>query len=172
MEVELAIASRRETRLYRPDAVPDEVVHEILEAGRLSGSGRNRQPWRFVVVRSRTLLDALAPTVSRPSNLEGAPLLVSIALDGEGGMRAFDAGRAGQNMMLAAHAHGVGACPNCFVDKDAAAALLELEPGQELLVGISFGYPRSPRDPRRRSVEQWRARAERLPLAEVVQAWL
>ncbi|HEV2711789.1 MAG TPA: nitroreductase family protein, partial [Gaiellaceae bacterium] len=50
MDTFLAIASRREVREYDGRPIPDEVVRRILDAGRLSGSGGNRQPWRFVVV--------------------------------------------------------------------------------------------------------------------------
>jgi len=45
----LAIASKRDTRRYADQAVPEEVLRRILEAGRVSGSARNRQPWRFTV---------------------------------------------------------------------------------------------------------------------------
>jgi nitroreductase len=165
----LVIASRRETRAYRPDPLPDDVVGRILEAGRISGSGANRQPWRFMVVRSRELLDRLAPSLYAPWNAE-APLFVALLMDGRGS--AFDGGRCAQNMMLAAWNEGVGACPNGFKDEPAARELLGVRPDQDLLVGITFGYPARPRPPERRTAEEWLADARRLPLDELVQAWL
>ncbi len=171
MDAYLAIASRRETRDYLTDEVPRDVIDRILEAGRVAGSGRNRQARRFVVVRSRELLDALATTVSRASNVLGTPLLIAIAVQGEG-MTAFDGGRAAQNMMLAAWAEGVGSCPNGFLDKPRAAELLGLAPEQEPLIGLTMGYPSRPRDPERRTAEEWLARANRLLLDELVQARL
>ena len=63
MDAFLAVASRREVRRYADRPIPPEVQQRILEAGRVSGSSRNRQPWRFVVLETaaaRTaLLDAM-----------------------------------------------------------------------------------------------------------------
>jgi nitroreductase len=166
----LVIASKRETRAYRPDPLPEEVVLRILEAGRISGSGANRQPWRFVVVRGRELLDRIAPTLWAPWNAN-APLFVAVLMTGERSW-AFDGGRAAQNMMLAAWNDGVGSCPNGFRDEDTARELLGVGPDQELLIGITFGYPEAPRRPERKTAEGWLAGAKRLPLDELVQAWL
>lgn len=172
MDALLAIASKRELRDdYLPDPVPGEVVTRILEAARIAGTSRNRQPLRFVVVQNRGLLDELAATVARATNLQGAPLFVAIAARGEGRL-AFDGGRAAQNMMLAAWAEGIGSCPNAFVDPQRAANLLGLHPDQELLIGLTFGVPARKRPPERRTREEWLARADRLPLEELVQAWL
>jgi nitroreductase len=167
----LAIASRRETRSYRPDPVPDEVVWRILQAGRISGSAVNRQPWRFVVVRDRTLLDRIAETLYAPWNLAQTPLFVAILLN-DLNRYVFDGGRAAQNMMLAAWNDGVGSCPNGFRDEEAARTLLGAGPDQRLLMGITFGYPTRRRVPGRREPEEWLARARRLPLDDLVQAWL
>src|SRR5207244_937826 len=100
MDAFLAIASRREVRDYRSDPIDDDVVRRIVEAGRISGSSRNQQPWRFVVARSRELLDQLAATLYNRNNLVSAPLLVAVLVD-DNPRAAFDGGRAAQNMMLA-----------------------------------------------------------------------
>lgn len=47
MDTFLAIASKRDTRRYAERPIPEEAVGRILEAGRVAGSARNRQPWRF-----------------------------------------------------------------------------------------------------------------------------
>jgi nitroreductase len=171
MDTFLAIASRREVRSYSGEPISDEVVHTILEAGRVAGSGVNRQPWRFVVVRSRQLLDDLATTVYAPHNLLGAELFVAIVV-GDGRIQTFDAGRAAQNMMLAGWNAGVGSCPNGFQDDGRAAKLLGLDDPSSLFVGLSFGYPARPRRPEQRTAEAWLTRAKRLPLDELVLAWL
>ena len=170
MDAFLAIASRREVRDYRDEPVPDDVVRRILEAGRVSGSSKNHQPWRFVVVRSAEQRARLAPTARTPRNVAGAPLFVAIVVD-DHPRAAFDGGRAAQNMMLAAWNDGVGSCPNGFADEAAASELLGVGTDQRLLVGLSFGYPARRRRPERRSAEEWAARANRLPLDELVQAW-
>ena len=165
------IASKRETRDYRPDGLPEDVVRRILEAGRISGTAANRQPFRFVVVRTRELLDRLAATIWAPGNLAGTPLFVAIVAGDERRV-AFDGGRVAQNMMLAAWNDGVGSCPNGFRDEEAARGLLGVGADQELVVGITFGYPARRRRPEARPAEEWLARAKRLPLDELVQAWL
>jgi nitroreductase len=167
MDTQLAIASRRDQRRYRAEALPDDVVERILDAGRLSGSGSNRQPWTFVVVEDRERVEALAPTVFAPENVLGAGLVVGIAVGGKGPV-SFDAGRAAQNMLLAAWNEGIASCPNGLADREAAHAVLELDEEQSLAIVLTFGLPERVRDPQSRSVEEWSARANRKPLAEVV----
>jgi nitroreductase len=157
----LAIASKRDERAYASTAVPAEVRERILDAGRLSGSSRNTQRWQFVVA-SGEARQRLAAAVYAPENVATAALVVAIV--GEAG--GFDVGRCAQNMMLAAWNDGVASCPNGVRDAEAAASLL----GGEVKAVISFGYPARPRDPSRRSAEEWSARANRKPLDELTRS--
>jgi len=150
-----AIASKRDERRYADRPIPDEVVERILDAGRLAGSSRNKQDWEFVVVSDR---DALAETVYAPENVRTAALAIAIVCP-----RAFDVGRATQNMMLAAWGEGVVSCPNGVADASAAANLIGGEPA----IVLSFGYPAKPRDPDSRPAKEWSRRANRKPLGEV-----
>jgi nitroreductase len=163
----LAIASRRDQRRYRPDPLPDELVARILDAGRLSGSGSNRQPWTFVVVESRERVERLAPCVFAPDNVLGAGLVVAVVVQGKGPL-SFDAGRAAQNMLLAAWNDGVASCPNGFADKDAARVALDLPEEETLAIVLTFGLPERARDPESRTAAEWSARANRRPLEDVV----
>jgi nitroreductase len=153
----LAIASRRETREYDDRPLPGDVVHRILDAGRLSGSSQNTQKWEFVVLRDK---DAVSQFVYAPGNVLGAQLVVAIAGDAAG----FDVGRAAQSMLLAAWNEGVGSVPNGIRDRDAAAAHV----GAPVSIILTFGYPAKPRDPESRSAEEWSERADRKPFDEVV----
>jgi nitroreductase len=81
----------------------------------------------------------------------------------------FDAGRAAQNMMLAAHAEGIGSCPNGIADAEALAAVLGHESEEQVVTVLGFGHPATPRDPARRSAQEWVQRAARLPFDEVVE---
>jgi nitroreductase len=162
MDTYLAVASKRDERRYADREVPAEVVERILDAGRLAGSSRNRQPWRFLVVESRDVVERLADGVSVPANVREAALV--IALVGRG----FDLGRAVQNMFLAAWNEGVVSCPNRVRESAAAAELLGLQEGEEIGTVLSFGYPSRPRDPESRSAEEWSRRANRRPLDELV----
>jgi nitroreductase len=163
----LAIVSRREVREYDGRALPDDVVRRILEAGRLSGNSQNRQQWRFVVVETAETRERLAETVYAPGNVRGAALVVAIATHGRGPI-SFDAGRAAQNMMLAAWNEGVGSVPNGMPDRAATAALLGLGEGEEPAIVLSFGYPARRRDPDRRTPDEWIARADRKPFDKIV----
>lgn len=167
MDAYLAIVSRREVREYAERPVPDAVVRRILEAGRLSGSSTNKQQWRFYVVEGHDALGRLAELVYAPQNVAGCAFAVAIATHGRGPV-SFDAGRAAQNMLLAAWNEGVGGSPNGMPDRDAVGALLGLEEGEEAAIVLSFGYPAREVDPQRRSPEEWIERANRKPFDEVV----
>ena len=106
-------------------------------------------------------------SVYEPTNLRGAPFVVAIVVSGKGPV-SFDAGRAAQNMLLAAWNEGVGASPNGISDEPAARAALELEDEERIAIVLSFGYPAKPRDPESRSVGEWSARAKRRPLQDSV----
>ncbi len=125
----------------------------------------NRQPWRFVAIRDRDLRERVAEVVYAPDNVRGAALAVAIVVRGD---PAFDAGRAAQNMMLAAWNAGVTSCPNGFRDADRAAEVLGVGDDERVINLLSFGYPATPRDPESRPVEEWLARAKRRPFDEVV----
>src|SRR5439155_2313674 len=163
----LAIVSKREVREYAREPIPPDVERRILEAGRMAGSSQNRQQRGFVIVRDRAAVERAASAVWMPANLLGAALVVAVVVGGRGPL-AFDAGRAAQNMMLAAHALGVGSCPNGIADRDTIAELLGLGEDEQVATILGFGYPVSPRDPESRPAEEWIRRAGRLPYDEGV----
>jgi nitroreductase len=163
MDTFLAVASRRETRDYADRPIPDEITRQILDAGRLAGSAQNRQPWRFVLVESDSAREQLAQAVYEPTNVHGARLIVAIV-----GRSGFDAGRCGQNMLLAAWDAGLGSCPNGLRDPDAARAALGLADDDEIAIVLTFGYPARERDPSRHTPDEWSARANRKPLDDLV----
>ena len=157
MDTYLAIASKRDERDYADTPIPAEVRQQILDAGRLSGSARNRQLWAFVVVQAK---DRLAQAVYAPDNVRTANLVVAIVGDAGG----FDTGRCAQNMMLAAWNEGVVSSPNGVRDAETAEAVC----GGPVKAILSFGYPARPRVPESRSANDWSARANRKPLDELV----
>jgi nitroreductase len=80
----------------------------------------------------------------------------------------FDAGRAAQNMLLAAWNEGVASCPNGIADREAVSAALGLSEDESPVIVLTFGRPERPRDPESRSAEDWSARANRRALEDVV----
>jgi nitroreductase len=167
MDTYLAIASKREVRQYGDRPLSDDAIRRILDAGRVAGSSQNRQNRRFIAIRDRDLLERLAPCVYTPTNVLGAALAVAIIIAGKG-PTAFDAGRAGQNMMLAAWNEGIGSSPNGIADADLLTQVLGHGEDERVAIVLTFGYPARPVDPERRTPEEWIERANRRPFDEVV----
>ena len=166
MDTYLAVASKRDWRSYSDRSVPEDVQRRILDAGRLSGSSQNKQPWTFVVVETPETKERLAELVYAPSNVRTCAFAVAIAT--EGGKYPLDVGRAMQNMMLVAWNEGVASCPNGLRDAEAAARALGLEEGVVPVNVPTFAYPKRPRDPEAKSAEDWSAEANRKPLEELL----
>jgi nitroreductase len=165
MDAFLAVVSKREIREYAARPLEPETERRILDAGRMAGSAKNRQPWTFLVVRDDRAVEAVAESVYEPTNIRGAAFLVAILMNGGAGI---DAGRAAQNMMIGAWALGVGSCPNGVNDRVGLNRALRLDDDAQVAAVLSFGYPVKRGDPRRRSPEEWIERARRKPFDEVV----
>ncbi len=161
MDTYLAIVSKRDTRSYADTPIPEDVVERILDAGRVTGSASNRQPWRFLIVEDAGRRERLAEAVYEPTNIRGAQLIIAIV-----GTRPLDLGRCMQDMMLAAWNEGVASCPNGISDAEAAKDALGLE--EPPVNVLSFGYPARQPAAETRSAEEWSARANRRALSETV----
>jgi nitroreductase len=167
VDTQLAIASRRDEDPHGEGAVAPDVVERVLDAGRVAGSARNRQPWTFVLLDEREALERLAPAVYEPENLHNAAFAVGIIVAGKG-PTSFDAGRAAQNMLLAAWNEGLISTPNGIGDEALARTQLGASDEERPVTVLAFGHPRRPRDPERLSAAEWSARANRKPLREIV----
>jgi len=166
----LAIASRRDERRTLPEPLAPELALRLLDAGRLSGSSRNSQPWTFVVPTGRSRVEEIAGAVFVPENVLSAGLVVAILVRGKGPVL-FDAGRAAQSMLLAAWAEGIASCPNGISDLELARRVLGAADDETPVIVLSFGLPEQTRDVERHTAAEWSARANRKPIDEVVR-WL
>jgi nitroreductase len=158
------LRSLRAVRSFRPDPVPREVVDDILEVARWSGSAGNRQPWELVVIRDPETLGALARLDGYAAHLSGAPLGIVLVMAGErAAQETYDEGRLAERIMLAALAHGVGSSIGWLVRDGRAAAkeILGIPEDRTVRTVISLGYP-DLRPGRRR------AGPARRPLSEIV----
>ena len=168
MDAYLTIASKREVREYDERAIDPEAERRILEAGRVAGSSKNRQARRFVVVRDDGIREEVASCVYAGDNVRGAALVVAIVV-GRKGPTAFDAGRAAQNMMLAASNDGIGSCPNGIAEADRLGEALKHGEDESVATVLTFGHPQKPRrDPQSQAAEEWVRRADRLAYEEIV----
>ncbi len=138
------LRSLRAVRGFRPDPVPREVVDDILEVARWSGSASNRQPCELVVMRDRKTLGALARLEGYARHLGGAPLGIVLVMAGERPTQeTYDEGRLAERIMLAAWAHGVGSSIGWIVGsgREAAREILGVPEGRMVRTAISLGYP-------------------------------
>jgi nitroreductase len=135
------ITTKRDTRVFTDAAVPEELARRIVQAGRMAGSSKNSQPCRFVVVDDAAQKAEIAKCGDFAQWIPTAPLLVAVALTDEGTRQEFDAGRAAQNMMVAAWAEGVSSCPVSMHHVDCARETLGLPAGWRVAIVVAFGYP-------------------------------
>ena len=140
MEAFEAIRTLLAVRSYKDTPVPDDVVRRIVEAGRLTGSGMNRQPWHFIVIRERETLRRLGALASSGSYVAQAPLAILVATD-RSRFAVSDASRAIQSMLLAGWADGVGSNWVGFGGLESARALLDIPASLDVLAILPFGYP-------------------------------
>lgn len=94
-------------RGFEKTPVPDTVVDKILEAGRLTASAMNKQPWHFIVVKDDARLAELAGYIRSGPYVATAPLAVAVAVE-KGPLALSDGSRAIQDMILTAWSEGVG----------------------------------------------------------------
>jgi len=136
------LRSLRAVRSFTADPVPDEVLGDVLEVARWSGSSMNRQPWEMVVVRERETLRALASAGGYADHLAGAAVGIVIVMAGERAeSEAYDEGRLSERIMLAAHAHGVGSSVGWFAGggREEARRIIGVPEGRTVRTAISLG---------------------------------
>ena len=150
MQVEASLAaeraqflrSLRSVRRFAPTPIPEEVLREVLDIARWTGSAKNSQPWELVVVRDRASLRELAGCGAFAGHLADAPAAVALVMDDQ--QRRLDEGRLAEHLMLAAWAYGIGSCIATLQPSDNAArakAVLGIPPERWLNTAISLGYP-------------------------------
>ena len=149
------IMSRRSIRNYKQQAVPREVLNQIMECGINAPNAINRQSWEVRIVDNPELQAQIKAAMAATGNerAEGcfynAPVWVFIAQDSAFPFSAYDCGLMAENMMLAANALGIGSVclgsPVRFIldspQKDAVLEMLGFSDGYELCLCISMGYP-------------------------------
>ena len=159
MEVIEAIQKRRSIRQFLDKEVPQEILRTILECGRLAPSAGNRQPWVFVVVKSKEVKDLLVAASGNQASLSQAPLAIVVCADPEvSGTRYEDRGRslycfqdtaaAIESMMLAAVSFGLGTCWIGSFKETEVRKALDLPHNLRPVAMFPLGYPNQERGPR------------------------
>lgn len=138
-EVQNAILSRRSIRNFRSDPLPRWVLEEILEAGTHAATGMNRQSPIIIAVTNKELRDRLSALNAKIMGREGsdpfygAPVVLIVLAEKKYPTYLYDGSLVMGNLMLAAHAHGIG---SCWIHR--AREEFELSEGKELLAELGI----------------------------------
>ena len=159
MDAYRAVVDKRDQRAFLPTPLPEESLRRILQAARMTGSSKNVEPNRLVVVRDRRRLEAVAALGAFAKFLASAAAVIVIA---QTQRHEFDAGRCAQNMMVAAWNDGIGSCPAHLPEAE-LAKLLDIPGTMHVNRVIGFGYVDAARAAAPKSVAR-----RRKPLDELV----
>jgi len=147
-----AIAKRRTVRRFKQDEIPLETLKRLVDAARVAPSGANLQPLKYIIVRSKKLVDAIFPLVAwagyiapkgNPPEGERPTAYIIILADTNihKGDCGHDVGAAAENLMLAAMAEGIGTCWMGAIDRPQIAEVLQIPEHLKIDTLISLGLP-------------------------------
>jgi nitroreductase len=148
-------------REFQDKPIPDDVLGRIVEAGHLSASASNVQPWHFVVVKERAELRELGGLVARGPYTANAAAAIVVAIEKANRLAISDASRAIQSMILVAWGDGVGSNWSGFGELEGVRKHVGLPDTYEVLAVVPLGYPK-------RKIGL--GKKKRKPLAEVASA--
>jgi nitroreductase len=146
METWDAIRARRNVRNYTGDAVPEEHLRRIAEAGWRAPSAANRQHWDFVIVTDRARLGELSTVWRAAGLIAGAAAAIALVLpvppdEGTRVVDQYDLGQATYAIMLAATDLGIGTGHSSVGDQPKARAILGVPDTHEVAYLLGVGYP-------------------------------
>jgi nitroreductase len=153
-----AIKKRRSIRRFKDQAVPEDVLKEILDCARLAPSAGNRQPWVFYVVKDPDVKQKLVEAALKQEFIGQAPVVIVVCADPEvSASRYEDRGRtlyfiqdtaaAVENILLAATSFGLGTCWVGAFRETMVRQALELPPNLRPVAMIPVGYSAQEREP-------------------------
>ena len=127
-------------RAYQSKSIPKEQVQRILEAGRLTGSGSNQQPWHFIVVDDPVELQKLAELVKSGPYVAQAPVAIVVVID-RVPLAESDGSRAIQSMLLTAWSEGIGTNWVGYTGMKGVNEFLNIPDDKDVLAILPLGYP-------------------------------
>jgi len=136
-----AIRKRRSVRKYTGDPIPREELEKIVDAGRLAPTGYNRQPWDFIVVTDRAMINQLTMAAKW---MEKAGAIIAVVLDTDAPYWLEDGSAAVENMLLASTALGYGSCwleGDTIPLEDKIKPLLNVPQEKRLFTLVPIGVP-------------------------------
>jgi len=164
MDVFEAIKNRRSIRSYKTDPIDDKIIKTLLEAMRLAPSGKNLQPWKFIVVKDPKIKDELVPACRNQTFIAKAPcIIVACAFEKQSYDKmgsymsswAVDVAIAIDHLTLAAASLGIGTCWIGAFNETEVKKILNIPDEVRVLALTPLGYPEFIPPPRsRKSLEE------------------
>ena len=151
-----ALRTRRSIRSFKPDTVPAELVEQIIDCGRLAATARNVQPWEFVVVTDARLRKQIAQISEYGKFIEYSPVCI-VVLCADTKYFLEDGSAATQNILVAAHAVGLGSCWVAGDKKNYAPEICKLvgaPPDLKLISLVAIGYTAEEKPIRKRDLKE------------------
>jgi nitroreductase len=144
-----AIFSRRSIRKFKSDKIPKDILENILKAAMYAPSAYNQQPWQFIVIDDRKLLDTISKEHPHASMCQTAPLAILVCADLDfeqvEDMWIFDCGAATQNILLSSCNYGIGSVwVGVYFRKEYTSLFTKLFKLPKNIIPISLipmGYP-------------------------------
>jgi len=140
MEVFDAVRTALAVRQFQDKPVPEQIVHQIIEAGHLTASASNKQPWHFIVVQNKETLHKLGTLSQTGPYIAQAPLAIVVCME-QSPLAVSDASRAIQSMILTAWSQGVGSNWVGFDNLKHINPVLGIPEEVNILAIVPFGYP-------------------------------
>jgi nitroreductase len=137
------LKSRRSIRAYTLETVPQNIIEEIVDCARLAPTAMNDQPWEFIAVTKRDLLEQIPPMLGHAEFIAKAAFAV-LVFARETGYAVEDCCAATQNLLIAAAAHGLGSCWVAGTKQaygTVVAKAFGAPASHQLVAIVSFGYP-------------------------------
>jgi len=164
------LLTRRSIRKFKPDTIPDEIISRIIHAGTYAPSALALQPWAFIVIQNKNFMqkvsdyckpimislmkdahDGMSDEFRRLLQSDGysiyyhAPVMIMVIGKSSSRFREIDCSLCAENMMLAAHALGIGSCwigsTEVAYDNPEIMAGFQIPDGYSPVETIVFGYP-------------------------------
>jgi nitroreductase len=144
-----AIRTRRSIRRFKQTSIPDSLIHSLIDSARHAPSGHNTQPWEFIIVKEKRVKVQLAKTHEWSDFVDDAPVCIVVLANEEKAPSYFeiDAACATQNLLLAAHGLGLGACWVAVYDlqnpnfEKHVKSVLNVPPHMRVIAMVPIGYP-------------------------------
>jgi len=139
------IMQRRSVRKYLSKEVPSVEIERLLEAARWAPSGGNMQPWQFIIITDKKIIESVK--MFSPGLLNLPPAIIGLCLDKTRQIspghpdHLIDLGAAMQNILLMAHSMGLGSTVIGSFDREAVSELLSIPDRLELTLLVAVGYP-------------------------------